>query len=249
MKLSILIPAKNEQDFIGECLKSAAWADEAIVLLNDSTDKTGEIVRQFKKIKVVADSDGTFASRKNKLAKLSSGDWLFYLDADERITPLLKAEILKTIKNKKSFSAYAVPRRNFLLGKELKYGGWSPDYVIRLFKKGDLRAFVGDLHEQPELAGELGKLTEPLIHLQPDRLEPAFEKSIFWTQIEAQLLLDAHHPSITWWRVLRMGFATLFDRLIKKQGFQDGLEGWIESVYQAYHTIIVYLRLWELQQR
>jgi hypothetical protein len=79
-------------------------------------------------------------------------------------------------------------------------------------------------------------------------LEPAFRKTIGWSGIEADLLLRAGHPPITWWRVLAMGTRTFFDRCIRKQGYLDGTEGWIESVYQAYHTMIVYLRLWEMQQ-
>lgn len=253
MKISILIPAKNEQDFIEECLESALWADEVIVLLNDSTDKTEELVKRFQKVKSFKVPRGTFASRKDKLAKLANGDWLFYLDADERITPLLKKEIIKTTKNPSSRSAYAIPRRNFLLGKELKRGGWGyqDSFVMRLFKKESLIRFEGDLHESPVFKGEFGKLTEPMIHLQPATIEEAFRKSIAWVDIEASLFMapGINHPPVTWWRVIKMGATTLFDRLIKKEGYRDGTEGWIEAVYQAYHTMIIYLRLWELQRQ
>lgn len=249
MRISILIPAKNEELYLKECLESALWADEIIVLLNDSTDGSFKITGKYKKVTTITDRGGTFASRKNELVKHSSGDWLFFLDADERITPLLKNEILKVLKSPKSGPAFAVPRRNILLGKEMSFGGWSPDYVVRLFRRKTFKKFSGDLHEQPEFTGTLHKLTEPLVHLQPDTLEPAFEKSILWSQIEAKLIFDSHHPPVAWWRVLRMWATTLFDRLIVKQGYQDGVEGFIEAVYQSYHTMIIYLRLWELQAR
>jgi glycosyltransferase involved in cell wall biosynthesis len=176
----------------------------------------------------------------------ASGEWVLYLDADERITPLLKDEITEKINNLDS-SVYAIPRKNYLLGKELHFGGWYPDYQIRLFQKSKLHKWVGDLHEHPEFEGTVEKLKNPMIHLQPEKIEPALKKSIKWSGVEANLLFGANHPKIVWWRVLRMGLTTIFDRLIKKQGFRDGTEGWIESVYQSFHTMIVYMKLWELQ--
>jgi glycosyltransferase involved in cell wall biosynthesis len=251
MKLSILIPAKNEQDVIGECLESVRWADEVIVMVNNSTDNTAQIVKSFPWVKSITTSGGTFATRKNDLLKLAKGKWVFYIDADERITPLLKREIKETLESKNPVAAYAIPRRQFLLGKELKWGGWGGEdsFVMRLFQKSKLKTFHGDLHETPIFEGEFRKLTEPLIHLQPSTLEEAFQKSINWTDVEAKLFLapGINHPPVVWWRALRMGATTLFERLIKKQGFRDGIEGWIESVYQAYHTMIIYLRLWESQ--
>jgi len=246
--VSVIINAKNEQDFIGGCLESVGWADEVILLIApSSTDKTREISEGFK-VKIV-EQEGErmdYAAWHNQGIRVALGDWLLWIDADERVTPLLRNEIQNTIINT-PYAVYAISRRNFLLGKELHWGGWYPDYAKRLFRKQNLEKWVGELHEQPVFSGELGHLKEPMIHLQPEKIEPALQKSIKWSIIEADLLYESGHPSIVWWRVLRMGVRTLFERLIKKQGFRDGVEGWIESVYQAYHTMIVYLRLWEMQ--
>lgn len=248
-KISVLIGAKNEEEFIADCLESVKWADEVLVFINpDSDDKTEEIARRFK-VKIIEQKprEMNFAAWHNQALKEAGGDWLLWVDADERITPSLKDEILSTIR-RTPYTCYAIPRRNFLLGKELKHGGWSPDYVKRLFKKKSLKKWRGELHEEPIFEGEMGYLENPMIHPQPERIEPALEKSIAWSGIEANLLLEANHPKVTWWRVLRMWVTTLFDRLIKKRGFLDGMEGWIESVYQAFHTMMIYLKLWELQK-
>jgi len=256
-KISVIINAKDEEGFIADCLESVKWADEILVLISpDSTDKTEEIVSEFK-VRVIEQKprEIDFAAWHNQGMKEAKGDWLLWVDADERIPPLLKEEILSTIRHKQSLSlrdkpyaAYAIPRRNFLLGKELKHGGWYPDYVKRLFLKKNLEKWTGVLHEEPIFKGEMGKLEKPLIHLQPDTIEPALEKSIKWANIEAKLLYEENHPPVVWWRILRMGVTTLFDRLVKKQGFRDGTEGWIESIYQAFHTMIIYVRLWEMQK-
>lgn len=248
MKLSVVVIVKNEEEMIADCLESARWGDEVVLLDGGSTDKTLEIAQQYKaKIIKQKTEEKNYASWRNQGKDEAQSEWILYLDADERITPLLKNEIQQTINNKQ-YEAYAIPRRNFLLGRELKHGGWYPDYQVRLFHKSKLRGWVGDLHEQPEIEGSIGKLENPMVHLQPEKIEPALDKSINWSTIEARLLFESDHPQATWWRVLRMGATTLFERLIKKQGFRDGIEGWIESIYQAFHTMIVYMRLWEFQK-
>ncbi len=250
MKISVIIGAKNEEEFIGDCLESVKWADDIVFLLSpESVDKTEEIARSYN-VRMVKQkvTEMNFAAWHNQGMEESKGEWLLWVDADERITPLLKEEILHAMGNTE-FSAYAIPRRNFLLGKELKHGGWFPDYQIRLFKREKLKGWIGKLHEQAQFDGEIEKLKNAMIHLQPGTIEPALAKSIKWSGTEANLLFEAGHPAIVWWRVVRMGITTLFERLVKKQGFRDGTEGWIESIYQAFHTMIVYLKLWEMQRK
>lgn len=249
-KVSIVIIAKNEERQIKNAVKSGKWADEVILLDTGSTDHTVQYARQAGVTKFFYSTSKKlkFADWRTKGAKIAQGEWLFYLDADEEITPGLKKEIKKVIKQKnQAFSAFSMPRRNFLLGKELHYGGWWPDKVKRLFLKQKLKKWTGELHEEPVFQGKLGCLQQPLIHHQPKKLEPMLKKSIQWAPLEAQMLKKAGHPPVVWWRILRMGATTLFDRLIKKQGFRDGTEGWIMSIYQSFHTMIVYIQLWEIQ--
>jgi len=249
LKITIIVIAKNESDCIADCFKSAAWADKVLLLDGDSTDDTQNIARSYK-VKIVPQQEKTlnYAAWHNEGQKAATGDWIFYLDADERFTPELVIELRNLINSDPPHSAYAVPRYNYLLKKRLLHGGWYPDYQVRLFKNDKLKRWSGKLHEHPEYIGTLGYLNNQIVHIQPDTIEPALKKSIKWSQTEAELLYLAHHPHVVWWRVLRMGLTTLFDRLVKKQGFRDGIEGWIESLYQSFHTMMVYLRLWEKQQ-
>jgi glycosyltransferase involved in cell wall biosynthesis len=212
-----------------------------------STDGTRSIARRYRarivdqKVKAM-----DFAAWHNQGRDEVKNRWLFYLDADERFTPALAEEIRSSIADGK-YCAYRVPRRNFLLGKEMKHGGWYPDYQPRLFDKKYLLGWSGKLHETPKVKGRFGKLNEPMIHVQPATLEPMIRKTIGWTKMEAALLDRSGHPPVVWWRIIRMGLTTLFDRLVKKQGWRDGTEGWIESLFQMFHTMFVYIRLWEIQ--
>lgn len=247
MKLSVIIINKNEDDFLKDCLESVSgFTDEIVFLDGGSTDGSLEIAQNYK-AKIYKQKGNSFSAWRNEGLNLAKGEWILYLDADERLTPLLKNEINSVLLNPQHY-AYAIPRRNFLLGRELHNGGWYPDFVKRLFLRKNLKKWEGDLHEEPVFDGQLGHLENSMIHLQPDMLEPALAKSNRWSEIEAKLLIDSEHPKVSWWRVLRMGATILFERLIKRQGFKDGVEGWIESIYQAYHTMIIYLKLWEMQQ-
>lgn len=248
MKLSVVIIVKNEEEMIGDCLESVRWAEEVVLLDGGSIDKTLAIAKKYP-VRIVRQKvkEMDYAAWRDQGLGKAQGEWVLYLDADERITPLLKNEMQYVVRDMQ-YVAYAIPRRNFLLGRELKHGGWYPDYQLRFFRKDRLQGWLGTLHERPQFKGEVGKLKNPMIHFQPETIEPALEKSIKWSDIETRLLLNAGHPQITWWRILRMGLTTLFERLLKKQGFRDGTEGWIESVYQSWHTIIVYMKLWEMQR-
>lgn len=246
MKISAIVINKNEETFLEDCLESLKWADEIIFSDGGSTDNSLAIAKAHK-AKIFKQTGNNFAEWRTEVIKMTKGEWILYLDADERISPLLRKEIEETIKKTVTKTVYAIPRRNLLLGKELCWGGWYPDYVKRLFYKKNLKEWMGNVHEEPVFHGEMGKLENPMIHLQPEKIEPAFQKSIKWTAIEADLLFKVNHPKIVWWRVLRMGVTTLFERLIKKQGYRDGIEGWIESIFQSFHTMIVYIRLWEMQ--
>ena len=245
MKVSGIVIVKNGEKFISDCLDSLSWVDEIVVVDTGSADKTTEIAKD-KGAKIVESLKGNFSDWRNLGAKEAQGDWLFYLDVDERITPTLKGEIEETITSGK-YSAYAIPRRNILLGHEMKWGGWWPDYVVRLIKKDFLIAWEGQLHEQPKVKGEVGKLKNSLTHFSHRSLEEMVEKTNIWSEIEAKLLYESHHPKMAWWRFISVALREFWFRGIKKLGFLDGPVGVIEIIYQMYSRMITYAKLWEMQ--
>lgn len=245
MNISAVIIAKNEAKKIKECIESLRWISEVVVIDSGSEDQTIEIAKKLG-AKVFVYKGGDFSDWRNEGAKRAEGEWLLYVDGDERITPELRDEIVKTLENSLA-DIYAIPRKNVILGKEMLHGGWWPDYVKRLIKKSSLEKWEGSLHEEPRVKGSLLHLKKPMIHLKHDNLSEMVEKSNKWSAVEAKLLFDAGHPPMAWWRFLRIMIGELFYRLILLRGILDGPEGVIYSFYQTWSKFLTYAKLWEMQ--
>jgi len=248
-KISAVVITKNEEKNIKACLKTLAWTDELIVVDNESSDKTAQIAKRAG-ARVVKESKKGFSVSRNRGIKEVRGDWILYLDADERVSSKLQKEIESKIRISKSkLVGFAIPRKNILLGREMKHGGWWPDYVLRLIKKDALKRWEGELHEQPKVKGKVGKLKNPLIHFTHRTLFEMVEKTNEWSEIEAKLLFKSGHPKMNLLRFVTAGFREFWYRGVKKMGFLDGVIGIIEIIYQTFSRMITYTKLWEMQVR
>ncbi|MDD4938298.1 MAG: glycosyltransferase family 2 protein [Candidatus Shapirobacteria bacterium] len=252
--LSIIILAGNEEKTIIDCLKSCSWAKEIILVAANSTDNTITLARKtISTIKIIKTNDEynkNFSKWRNLGFKQTTNKWILYIDSDERITQSLKQEIIKIISTKSiEYSHFAIPRANFYLGKRVKYGGSYPDYVIRLFQKKEFKGYQGILHEQPIVVGKLAYLKSDLLHFTHRDLSSMLQKSLVWTDMEAYALYQSHHPPIVWWRIIRMMFTKIWERLIKQQMWRDKTVGWISVIFETFNSFMIYARLWEIQQK
>ena len=244
--LSVITITKNEEEMIGECLLSIQdLADEIIVVDTGNTDKTNEIAKSFG-ARIVKSKDLDYAGFRNTGLKEALGNWVLYVDADERVTPLLKREIKEIVKKKEAF-AFQIPRRNIFLGREMHYGGWGGDKVIRLFPKKLLHKYQGELHEQPVFDHELHTTNHELIHYSHRDLSSMLDKTLEFTDYEARLRQAANHPPVVWWRIFRVMATEFWLRFVRLQAWRDGPEGIIDGLFQVYNSFVIYARLWELQ--
>ena len=245
--LSVVIIARNEEKKIKECLESVKWADEIILVDNGSSDKTKDIAESFN-AEIIDYKNGSYSDLRNEGLRKSRGKWILYVDADERVDESLRKEIITEIrKSKNKYNSFAIPRRNTVLGRVMKHGGWWPDYVKRLFRKDKLKKWKGDLHEEPQFEGEMGHLKNPLIHIKEDNLTEMMDKTNKWSEIEAELMYKAGHPKMNVLRFASAIFREFWLRMIRNLGFLDGPEGIIFSLYQVWSKFISYAKLWELQ--
>ncbi|MBI3901580.1 MAG: glycosyltransferase family 2 protein [Nitrosomonadales bacterium] len=160
--LSITLITKNEAHNLRACLESVSWADEIIVVDSGSTDDTVAIAREFTQHVYIHDWPG-FGAQKNRALDYATKDWVLSLDADERVTPELRAQLIKAMEGA-SAEGFYLPRLSQFCGRFIRHSGWYPDYVLRLFKRKQGR-FSDDLvHESVILQGRTGKLSSPLLH-------------------------------------------------------------------------------------
>ena len=267
--LTVIIIAKNEEKMIRACLESVKWADEIVVADNGSTDKTLEVLSKFQmtnpkfqtnsKFKILKFNGQDFAELRNKAMEKVTGDWVLYVDADERVLEPLREEILKQAAPERSeprlwrvqndvYSAYAISRRNIIFGQEVSYGPYKKDWVIRLFKRADFEKWTGKVHETPHFKGKLGYTKNSLLHLTHRGIDQIVLKSLEWSKIDAKLRLNANHPKMSGWRFLRIFITEIFNQGILRKGFFNGTVGRMDSLLQAFSLYMTYVRLWELQQ-
>lgn len=245
--LSAIIITRNEEKLIGECLLSLKdLANEIIVVDSGNTDSTNDIAKSFG-AKIVFTQGHDYSQYRNAGLQTAKGEWIFYLDADERVTPLLKKEIEQIISSMDKNHVYQIPRKNIYLGRQMRFGGWGGDKVIRLFPKKLLSGYTGALHEQPVYSGKLLTMNHELIHFSHRDLSSMLDKTLVFTQFEAQLRLDANHPPMVWWRFLRVMTTEFWLRFVKLSAWKDGVEGIIDGIFQVFNSFIIYARLWELQ--
>lgn len=192
---------------------------------------------------------GSFNDWKNEGLKKAKGDWILYLDSDEEVTEALKIEIQSLITNHNlQIIAFAIPRKNYIFGKEFKHSGQYPDYQKRLFKRSALKKWTGIVHEEPIFTGDLDYVNNPMMHHKNMTIAEMIEKTNIWSENEAQLMIDAHHPPMNIFRFFTAGMREFILRFVKQKAFLDGKEGMIYGIYQIYSRLISYSKLWERQQ-
>lgn len=244
--LSVVILTKNEESRIKVCLESVKWFDEIIVIDNGSSDKTLEIAKKYT-TKIFKSENDDFALARNKGIKEAKGEWVLYVDSDERVLEPLKMEIQNIIASTDK-SAYAIRRQNIIFGHQVTYGPYQNDWMVRLFRKADFETWWGKLHESAKFKGKLGYIKNPLLHLTHRDIDQVVLKSLEWSKIDAKLRYETGHPKMTGARFISILVKETFNQTIKRKGLFGGSVGIIDSMLQVFSLFITYIRLWQLQQ-
>lgn len=243
IKISAIIIAKNEEDKIADCIDSLSFCSEILVINNASVDRTAEIAKRMG-AKVFENDTVDFSKLRNFGLEKASMSWVFYVDADERVSVDLRKNIGNILDL--TFSGYSVFRKNFYLGEN----AWPRiEKMQRLFFKEKLKGWKGALHESPILEGNIGQMEGYLFHYTHRNLSQMLKKTIEWSKIEANLRYESNHPKMTWWRFPRVMATSFFDYYFIQGGYKIGTAGLIESIYQSFSTFITYARLWEMQNK
>lgn len=241
--LSAIIITKNEEVNIRECLASLAWADEIVVVDAGSSDRTVEICREFTERVYIHDWPG-FGPQKNRALGYAGGDWVFSIDADERVSPELREEIVTALQAAGP-DAYEMPRLSWYCGRFIRHSGWRPDYVLRLFRR-DRGRFSGDLvHERVLVEGPVGRLGNDLIHYSFRDLEQVLNVVNRYSTLGAEQKFAAGQRSGLA-KAIAHGLAEFFSTYLYKGGFLDGRQGLMLAISNAEGTYYKYLKLLQL---
>jgi len=247
-RLSVIILTHNEQKHLRDCLASVRdFADELLVLDDDSTDRTLDIAREMGS-RVESRKMDNFPNQRNAAIELARGDWIFFIDADERATPAVGREIQSLVSNLQSpVVGFWIPRRNIIFGKEIRYTGWAPDYQPRVMKKGRARFDPArEVHELVLWDGEVGYLREPLIHYNYETVAQFRAKQIKYSRYEAQVWY-AEGKRARWRGVIGQPVREFFRRYVSLQGWRDGGHGLLLSALMGYYAFVRWRMLREMQ--
>lgn len=244
--LSVIIITKNEALNIRECIESVKWADEIIVVDSGSTDDTVAICREFTTHVYSHDWPG-FGVQKNRALDYASKDWVLSLDADERVTPELRAEIEQSMRDGK-VQGYEIPRLSSFCGRFMRHSGWYPDYVLRLFRRGSARFSDNLVHERLIIESKIERLHSLLLHYAFENLEEVMHKTNQYSTAGAQMQFQRGRKSSLSGAVLR-GLWSFVRSYVLRLGFLDGREGFMLSVSNAEGTYYRYLKLMLLHKK
>lgn len=247
--ITAVIIAKNEANMLHGCLTTLEWCDAVIVIDNGSTDDTVVVAEQMN-AKVIQIKHDSFDRLRTEALKYVQTPWVLYIDADERVTPQLAQSIAVHLETcAPPTNAFSFLRDNFYYGHKMNWGGWQNDILTRIFRVQTLEKWQGKVHESPVFSGQVVQIPLSLIHLSHRSTTDGLQKTIVWTKIEAELLAKAGVPPVTIWIILRKAILEFWRRAVQYRGWRDGMPGLVEAVVQAINKALIYIQVWELQQK
>jgi glycosyltransferase involved in cell wall biosynthesis len=245
-RISAIIITYNEEKNIRRCLESVKWCDEIIVVDSQSSDKTKEIAREYTDKIFLGLWEG-FGEKKNFAREKASGPWILSVDADEEISEDLKKEIKEKINSENPKAGYFIPRKSQFLGKWILHSGWYPDYVLRLFQKEQGKFNQKLVHESAIVEGETEYLKNEILHYTYPNLEIYLDKLNVYSSLYAKMRVPEGKKT-GWGKIIFHPLAIFFKMYFLKKGFLDGKEGLILALCSAFHTLVKYTKLWQLQK-
>jgi (heptosyl)LPS beta-1,4-glucosyltransferase len=244
IRLAAVILTKNEERHIADCIESVAWADQVVVFDSYSDDRTVEIARQMGAT-VMQHPFHDYGQQRNAALEAVEAEWVLFVDADERVTPELAAEIRQVIAQN-DVDGWWIPRHNYILGAPVLHAGWYPDHQMRLLRRVKARYDpTREVHELVMLDGQEGYLENVFIHYNYDTLRQFIARQERYTDYDAQILFDQGvRPKLQ--NYFLQPLRQFKWRYFELTGYKAGWRGLLLSLLMAYYNFSMYLRLRKL---
>ena len=246
ISISVVVITKNEEANIADCLESAKWADEIIVLDDNSTDSTREVAARYTD-RVFSRKMDVEGMHRNYAYSLAKNDWVLSLDADERISPQLKEE-LKTFFVDRSLikdKAFTIPIRTYIGTRVIRHGGWYPAPKVRLFDKNFFKYEEVEVHPRVFIQGSCGHLTKDILHYSYRNFHDFFESLNNQTTLEAKKWFNEKRK-IGFLKMCRKFIDRFLKAYLLKKGHKDGLLGLVVSYANGLYQFMSYVKYQEM---
>lgn len=247
MSVSAVIIAENEELMLPGCLASLGFADEIVVVVGAaSSDRTATLARRAG-ARVFTRKFDTFAKHKSFAARQATGDWILAIDADERVSRELAAQIRRAGREE-TYDGYYLTIVSTLFGKALHHGGWTFSN-LRLIRR-QFAKYTGDVHERFSLPPDrIGRLRGELRHFSHRSPTDTLKKTALYADLWAAQMIREKHPTVRPRTLLAAPAKALWRRLVRHRGYRDGIEGVIAAGFDAFGLFYFYTTLWSQQRK
>ncbi|HEX9934440.1 MAG TPA: glycosyltransferase family 2 protein [bacterium] len=237
--VSAVLIVFNEERNLAACLESVKWADEVIVVDGHSTDRTPELARQSG-AKVYQNTFSGYGPQKQFALERAACGWILSIDADERVTPKLRDEILKVLDKSSGVDGFEIPFKNVFFGKWLKHSGLYPDYHLRLFRRTAAEFTSAKIHESVLVRGRVGRLNHPMLHCSYPTVASYVQKMNRYTALLAEggATFRLNH-------MLFSPVSKFFRLYLGRRGYLDGFTGLVYCLLAAFFNFVKDAKAWE----
>ena len=248
-RISALVPCGNEESVIRACLESVRWADEVLVVLDAASEDGSRAVCERLADRVLVHPYESYAAQNNWAIPRCSHPWVLLVDADERVTPALRARVLALLEEDgRGHAGFHVRRENLFYGRVIWHGGWDADYPLRLFRRDAARFEERRVHAPLRVEGSVGRIEEPLqhdTHRGMSRWLQKLDRYTTWAAAD----LHARGRRATWIQLLLRPAWRFLRALLLRGGLLDGVRGLLIAWSGAVVVFVKYAKLWELERR
>jgi glycosyltransferase involved in cell wall biosynthesis len=245
VKISASIIVFNEEDNIAELCETVSWADEIVIVDSGSTDGTVEIAKKYTD-KIFQREFRGYKDKHEYADSLTTGDWIFWIDADERVTPELKASIgaLKSKNESDLPSGFRIARKTWYEGRWIRHSGWYPDFQMRLYRRSDSYWDGVAPHQTARVKGRVETMDGELLHYTKRDLSEHHRVTDSYATLAAEHLANTGVKSSAP-KMFTSAVAAFIRTYFLKQGFRDGVQGLMIAMFTAYGVFLKYAKVWE----
>lgn len=236
--ISAIVITRDEEKNIERCLSSISWVDEIIVVDSESADRTASLARKFTPDVFIHPWEG-YSQQKNFALGKTTGEWILSIDSDEVVDERLKEEILETLSRRQSYKGFYMSRKSFIGDKWIRFGGWYPDYTLRLFRRGEGRFGERLVHEAVKVNGKKGYLKNPILHYTYEDLHDYVERQVCYARFASEEMFKKGKKATIFDLIFRPAY-NFFKSYILRLGFLEGALGLFLSVRSSIYVFMKY---------